>query len=455
MKKLILFTSLILFSLIGLGQNLPIAFSYESQMGTSIDQGNQGSCTAMACSFAQTFFEAREEAWNPKLPEHMISPAYPYNELRSLYPAMSGLSFDQMLNFIQQEGALFISQMPFNPDDYLTRPERSLCLTGLKYRIAGYHKSTNLDDAKKELINNGPIVSFITNPSGSTHSLCIVGYNDTLRADSTIGAFRIMNSLGPNWGENGFGWLPYHRFDTNFYSIENGKNQQPKMVFAVTSNLGTKGRRFCIPRNEETTISFLNGSDTIKKMVVIPAMDQDWLIALDTVLDAQTMVITSSYCLEKDRPTQAMEMKVDSCSFYDQEKGVFVPLVMEVSRIDSVIGTITPVPGYTSYLVGSWLKAIIHLPTKINGNQEKKSEGFSCFPNPFSGQISFRFSLTEESEVALEVYDLLGRPVWSKPGVKMSAGEKQIDFSSNLATGTYLAVLTINGQKKATKIIAR
>src|ERR1051325_237079 len=51
------------------------------------------------------------------------------------------------------------------------------------------------------------------------HALVVVGYDDTkriARLDSstglpsvTLGALRVRNSWGPDWGEGGYGWLPY------------------------------------------------------------------------------------------------------------------------------------------------------------------------------------------------------------------------------------------------------
>ncbi len=36
-----------------------------------------------------------------------------------------------------------------------------------------------------------------------------VGYNDKFRIRSDKGAILVRNSWGPDWGDRGFGWLPY------------------------------------------------------------------------------------------------------------------------------------------------------------------------------------------------------------------------------------------------------
>ena len=81
---------------------------------------------------------------------------------------------------------------------------------------------------------------FITYPSISNkqiggHAVVAVGYDDNLKIKCetdhndendesfTMGAFRIRNSWGPEWGENGYGWLPYsyllHGLAKDWWSI--------------------------------------------------------------------------------------------------------------------------------------------------------------------------------------------------------------------------------------------
>jgi hypothetical protein len=40
------------------------------------------------------------------------------------------------------------------------------------------------------------------------HAMCVIGYDDKLAG----GSFQIMNSWGPEWGENGIGWVRYADF---------------------------------------------------------------------------------------------------------------------------------------------------------------------------------------------------------------------------------------------------
>jgi hypothetical protein len=71
------------------------------------------------------------------------------------------------------------------------------------------------------------------------------------------------------------------------------------------------------------------------------------------------------------------------------------------------------------------------------------------YPNPFNPTTTVEFSLTQPGNVRLDVYNLLGQQVHSLWDGWMSGGIHSIRLDgSNLASGTYFAILTTPvGQK--------
>ncbi|MDZ4698864.1 MAG: cohesin domain-containing protein [Rhodothermales bacterium] len=72
------------------------------------------------------------------------------------------------------------------------------------------------------------------------------------------------------------------------------------------------------------------------------------------------------------------------------------------------------------------------------------------YPNPFNPSTTIQFGLPEPAEVAIDVFDLLGRHVLSVPSRPFTAGDAQIAplDASELASGTYVYRVTARGAQQ-------
>ncbi len=69
------------------------------------------------------------------------------------------------------------------------------------------------------------------------------------------------------------------------------------------------------------------------------------------------------------------------------------------------------------------------------------------YPNPFNPSTIISFAIPENSEVSLEVFDLLGRKVANLVNERREAGYHQVNFdASRLASGVYIYQLQTNGK---------
>jgi hypothetical protein len=75
------------------------------------------------------------------------------------------------------------------------------------------------------------------------------------------------------------------------------------------------------------------------------------------------------------------------------------------------------------------------------------------YPNPFNPQTTIEFSIPNESEIELVVFNLLGQNVFQKNMTKVNAGSHKIIFDGNgLSSGIYFYSLKVKeGTRKIFK----
>ncbi|MDO8549940.1 MAG: T9SS type A sorting domain-containing protein [Ignavibacteria bacterium] len=76
------------------------------------------------------------------------------------------------------------------------------------------------------------------------------------------------------------------------------------------------------------------------------------------------------------------------------------------------------------------------------------------YPNPFNPTTDIKFTVAKEGFVTLKVYDLLGKEVTTLVDQQMPSGGYTADFdASNLASGTYIYTLSVNGVSISKKMM--
>ncbi len=191
-------------------------------------QGNEGACVAWATSWAVAATKINYTG-NAINYGNLFSPEFIYNQIKISNDCEQGSYFISnnrylgALDLVVQQGVCFWEEMPYTDKGCTTLPNSSQKSLAIPNRISKYEKveGFNTSDLKKVLLSNFVLVfgamvdegfinankNFIWKSQDGQnlggHAMIIIGYDDTKNA------FKIQNSWGNSWGDNGYSWLDY------------------------------------------------------------------------------------------------------------------------------------------------------------------------------------------------------------------------------------------------------
>ncbi len=198
------------------------------------NQGKQGSCVAWSSVYAaRTIIEAASTGQSGN--NTAFSPAFVYNQIG--LEGCQGAYIQNAMKFMTDKGVLPMSDFPYDDGDCSRQANGALVNKAAQNRMHGFTRLTETEDVnginiravKEHLSKDAPVVigmmvggTFMQGMMGRElwapseddrsqmgfggHAMCVIGYDDRKQA------FQLMNSWGPEWGNNGIAWVRYADF---------------------------------------------------------------------------------------------------------------------------------------------------------------------------------------------------------------------------------------------------
>jgi cathepsin K len=194
------------------------------------NQGRQGSCVSWATTYYLKSFQERIQSGLPYNNTRTMSPAFTYNQLTQ--GNCTGTTFENTLDILKNQGTVSLAEFPYDENSCTVQPTPQHVDLAEVNKIASYKYlsgSNMVLEMKALLLEQTPILisTFLTpnfgktdnfgltayrehtvnlNQSGTCHAMLVVGYSNEFHA------FKVVNSWGLNWGDNGYVWIDYEAF---------------------------------------------------------------------------------------------------------------------------------------------------------------------------------------------------------------------------------------------------
>lgn len=201
--------------------------TFELNMPPAGNQGNQGSCSSWAVGYAVGSYFINKTNIFPYINNSVLgSPKFLYDQIT--LGNCGGTSYPDNLNIILKKGVCSLSEMPYDDSECFLQPNINQYNSALLHKIykwdivdkadliniknlvySGYPVliSVKVDAAFDEL---SKINSFILKKSSGSfrgyHAITVTGWDDNKNA------FKVLNSWGKGWGDNGYLWIDYNYF---------------------------------------------------------------------------------------------------------------------------------------------------------------------------------------------------------------------------------------------------
>jgi len=236
-----------LIDIIEIPSDLPTSEDLSDDMPPVRSQGTQGSCVAWATTYyLKSYQEKVQKEYEYESYEDVMSPAFVYNQAKANVSCLSGSSIETSLEILKNQGVNTWKDFPYSQEYCSSLPSEELLLKAEENKIKEYFRvgiPESNTDTNYTLINliktlvsqKNPIIismdfknlifkdvdgKYIANVYTSDpievcgHAILIVGYDDDLNA------FKIVNSWGTDWANEGYAWVNYNFFvdetDTNY-----------------------------------------------------------------------------------------------------------------------------------------------------------------------------------------------------------------------------------------------
>lgn len=227
---------------IGIDEHLPISHDLSPLMPPVRSQGSQGSCVAWSTTYYLKSYQEKIQYGYEYSFNTLMSPAFVFNQIK--VDCSLGTCIESALLLLKRKGVCTWSDFPYNAQDCSILPNASQFSNAVPNKISqGYVISSqtiingNLylyRDIIKNLISQGnPVIigmsldndfahatprneeniyiykSYSPSNHYGNHAMLIVGYDDELNA------FKVINSWGTAWGNDGYCWISYNFFIDN------------------------------------------------------------------------------------------------------------------------------------------------------------------------------------------------------------------------------------------------
>jgi hypothetical protein len=198
------------------------------------DQGKQGACVAWSVGYAlRGYYYRRRTQTRASDAANLFSPSYIYNQLVRSPDCSGGSNIKAALELMRTEGIATMADFPYDDRSCIRKPNGEIMRRAAANTISGYRSfgragDIRPDDVKGSLLAGDPVEfgmnvdnkalshlrrGEIYDQDGPTrfegHAMVVTGFDDRVQA------FKIINSWGSKWADDGFGWISYRAFMAN------------------------------------------------------------------------------------------------------------------------------------------------------------------------------------------------------------------------------------------------